>query len=147
MQIRLWESWISSLLREQCTLLVSGDQRKADSFPHGWAQCPPKGRYNLDCSINAWHFLFSSLFIQWSIRERTEFDMLLFSLWKNKTLDSCQIEIPSTHNQFTIGLKLEIQWKKVQVGWGDLIQIRPEGGEQWADTAKFYAVSVLLGLC
>lgn len=75
--------------------------------------------------------------------------MFLFSLWKNKTLDSCQIETPSTHNQFTIGLNtnLEIQWKKYRLAAGDLSHIRPEGGEQWADTAKFYVVSVLLGLC
>lgn len=63
-QKRLQENWISGRLGEQCTPLVSGDQRKAASFSHGWAQCQPKSRYNLDCSNNAWHVLFSSLFIR-----------------------------------------------------------------------------------
>lgn len=83
-----------------------------------------------------------SLFILWPIRKRNTVYMFSFSVSTNKTLDSCQIGITSTHNQFVSDSNnwAEMQWESPSPLPRGLGQMWPEGGKQWTGIVGCYRV-------
>ena len=71
--------------------------------------------------------------------------MFSFFLSTNKTLDSCQTGITSTHNQYVSDSKNwpEMQWENPFPLPADLGRIWPEGGEKWIGAVGQYRPSIL----